>query len=83
MDMTTLVLAIALTAAHGISIAAAQTTKPLEVLEDVRGDRIERDKRLERDAAEQQQRDKENVARQEEVGRTPDAATVRGAEGAR
>jgi hypothetical protein len=38
---------------------------------------------LERDAAEQQKRDKENVLQNLEAGRTPGAATVCGAEGAR
>ena len=62
-------------------VAAAQTTNPLEVLEGARRDRIEQDKRLDRDAAEQQQRDKEIKARQEEAGRTPDPAIARGTEG--
>ena len=83
MGIVKLVLATSILISHGISIAAAQTTNPHEVLEGARRDRIEQDKRLDRDAAEQRQRDKEIKARQEEAGRTPDPAIVRGAEGAR
>jgi hypothetical protein len=82
-SITKLVLAASILMGNGISIATAQTTNPLEVLEGARRDRIEQDKRLDRDAAEQRQRDKEIKARQDESGRTPDAAIVRGAEGAR
>ena len=83
MGITKLALAASILMGNSISIAAAQTTNPLEVLEGARRDRIEQDKRLDRDAAEQRQRDKEIKARQEEAGRTPDPAIVRGAEGAR
>jgi hypothetical protein len=81
MGIMKLVLAASLITVHGISMAAAQTTNPLEVLEGARRGRIEQDKRLDRDAAEQQQRDKEIKARQEEAGRTPDPAIARGTEG--
>ena len=78
-----LVLAASIIVACSVGGAVAHTTNPQELLEDVRRDRAERDKRLERDAAEQQQRYRENVARQLEAGRTPDAGSVRRAEGAR
>ena len=78
--MRMVLIAFIIAASH-VGGAVAQTTNPQEVLEDVQRDRTKRDKRLERDAAEQQQRDKENMARQLEAGRKPDAATVRGAEG--
>ena len=77
------VLVASIIAAHGISIAAAQATNPLEVLEGARRDRIEQDKRLDRDAAEQRRRDKEIKARQEEAGGTPDPAIAPSAEGTR
>ena len=83
MGVTKLVLAVLILIGHSISIATAQTTNPHEVLEGARRDRIEQDKRLDRDAAEQRQRDREIKARQEEAGRTPHPAIVRGAEGAR
>ena len=78
-----LALAASIIAASSISSAAAQITNPSEVLEGTRRDRIEQDKRLDRDAAEQQQRDKEIKARQEEAERTPDPAIARSAEGTR
>ena len=54
MVFTKLALAASIIAASGISSAAAQTTNPFEVLEGTRRDRIEQDKRLDRDEAEQQ-----------------------------
>jgi hypothetical protein len=83
MGTTKLVMTALVIAAQSISIAVAQTTNPQETLEGSRRERVERDQRLERDAAEQQQRDKEIKARQEQAGRTPDPAIARGAEGAR
>ncbi len=83
MSITKLITAALIVTAHGIGTAAAQTTNPQEALEGSRRERVERDERLAREAAEQQKRDKEIKARQEEAGRTPDAAIVRGAEGAR
>src|SRR5215207_10163470 len=65
-----LVPAALILAANSISIATAQTTNPSEVLEGARHDRIEQDKRLDRDATNQKQRDKEIKARQEQAGRT-------------
>jgi len=60
MGITKLVLAALIIAVSGLSIATGETTtNPSEVLEGARRDRIEQDKRLDRDTAEQQQRDKE------------------------
>ena len=83
MGITKLIAAALIIAAHSLGTAAAQATNPQETLEGSRRERVERDQRLERDAAEQQKRDKEIRARQEEAGRTPDPAIARGAEGAR
>ena len=83
MRITKLALAVLVIAAYGVTPVSAQVVKPFEELEGARQDRIEQDKRLERDAAQQVQRDRENKARQEAAGRTPDAATVTGAQGAR
>ncbi len=83
MGMTKLIAAALIITAHSLDTAAAQTTNPQETLEGSRRERVERDERLARDAAEQQKRDKEIKARQEEAGRTPDPAIARGAEGAR
>ena len=83
MSITKVITAALIITAHSFGTAAAQTTNPQEALEGARRERVERDQRLERDTAEQQRRDKEIKARQEETGRTPDPAIVRGAEGAR
>ena len=81
MNVTKLITASLIITAHSIGAGAAQTTNPQETLEGSRRERVEREERLARDAAEQQKRDKEIKARQEEAGRTPDPAIVRGAEG--
>ena len=83
MGVTKLIAAALVIAAHSLGTAAAQTTNPQETLEGSRRERVERDERLAHEAAEQQQRDKEIKARQEQAGRAPDAAIVRGAEEAR
>ncbi len=80
MGVTKLITAVLIITAHSIGTGAAQTTNPQEALESSRRERVERDERLARDATEQQKRDKEIKARQEEAGRTPDPAIVRGAE---
>ena len=79
MHTTKLALAALIIAASGVTPASAQVVKPFEELEGARRDRVEQDKRLESDRAQQVQRDRENKARQEAVGRTPDAATATGA----
>ena len=83
MGVAKLITAAFIIIAHSIGTAAAQTTNPQETLEGSRRERVERDERLARDAAEQQKRDKEIKTRQEEAGRNPDPAIARGAEGAR
>ena len=70
MSIGTLVLVASIVAASGVGIPTAQTTNPSEVLEGARRGRIEQDKCLDRDATNQQQRDKEIKARQEQAGRT-------------
>ena len=83
MGITNLITVALIITAQSIGTVAAQTTNPQDTLEGASRERIDRDQRLERDAAEQQRRDKENVARNVEAGRRPDPAIVRGAEGAR
>src|SRR4051794_2876824 len=56
-----LYLGAALCVATGSS-ASAQMTRPFEVLEGARRDRIEGDKRMAREAAEQRRKEKERVA---------------------
>lgn len=79
MHSTKLALAALLIAAAALTPASAQGVKPFEQLEGARRDRIEQDKRLEADRAQQVQTDRENKARQEAAGRAPDAATATGA----
>ena len=79
MRIAQLCLAASIVAASGISAAAVEMVKPFEVLEGARRDRIELDKRMKREAAEQRRREKEQKA-QQEAQRKRDAAAAKEAQ---
>jgi len=74
--------ALVIAVASGTHAVAVEMTRPFEALEGARRDRIELDKRMKRDAAEQRRRE-EDVKAQQEAQRKRDAAAAKAAQAAR
>jgi hypothetical protein len=62
MHLAKLLIASCMLAAAGTSMASAQFVDPFKVLEEAKRDRLERDKRLAREAAERQRKEKADQA---------------------
>jgi hypothetical protein len=82
MPIAPLLLAVGIIVASGLDAMAVEMTRPFETLEAARLDRIELDKRMKREAAEQKRREREAKA-QQEAQRKRNAAAAKAAQDAR
>jgi len=65
MPIAPLLLAVGIILASGLDAMAVEMTRPFETLEAARRDRVELDKRMKREAAEQKRREREAKAQQD------------------
>src|SRR3954471_22924180 len=73
MPIAPLLLAVGIIVASGLDAMAVEMTRPFETLEAARRDRVELDKRMKREAAEQKRREREAKAQQDAPAATTTA----------
>ena len=82
MPIAPLLLAVGIILASGLDAMAVEMTRPFETLEAARRDRVELDKRMKREAAEQKRREREAKA-QQDAQRKREAAAAKVAQDVR